>query len=307
MLRKGLGKQGKIGGIAAVASRQHSLITSLELRELGLDDQAVRRRIASGLLFPKGAGVFAVGQPRLTDHGKLMLASLSYHPLATVSHRSAASLHAILPTRRGPVDVIAQVSHQRAGTTRHRLTLGQRDRTYRHGIPVTALARTLADLAADPLVEKAINEAQVRNLLTPSLIRRALALVRNRAGAERLHELLAPVDPSHRLRSDLERRFLRLLDQTTLGRPKTNVPVEVEDLLPEIDAVWPSLRLAVELDGAATHLTRRQWELDHDRDARLRLAGWVVQRFTDRQVEETPYLVIQTLEALAAPPAMMRR
>jgi len=121
--------------------------------------------------------------------------------------------------------------------------------------------------------------------------------IKRHGGAE-LRSLLAEVQPEPRLRSELERRFLALLARTSLPSPQVNVLIEVEGVLHEVDFVWPRHRVAVELDGRAFHDTPFAREVDHERDARFRRAGWQVQRFTWRQVAEQADPVTATLIAL---------
>ncbi|MFL5817513.1 MAG: endonuclease domain-containing protein [Conexibacter sp.] len=65
-----------------------------------------------------------------------------------------------------------------------------------------------------------------------------------------------------------------------------------------VDAVWRTHRIAVELDGWASHHTRHAFERDRERDAALTAAGWRVVRFTYRQVTARPDDVTQTLRRL---------
>lgn len=291
MLRYGVVKQRGIGDIrfrytdiASIARSQHGLISTRQLRELGLDAQAVRRRVAAARLHRVREGVFAVGHARLTASGRLFAAALSYGDEGTIGFRSATAHWALLadPGRSARIDVITMASHQRPGTKRHRMRLEPEDRTTRDGVPVTKPGRTLADLATAvpaPLLEKAVHEAQVRRLLTRSEIRRATRASANRAGGVHLRDLLLEVDPSQRIRSDLERRFLALAGQSHMPKPRTNHLVEIEGNLHEVDCAWPDRRIAVELDGGAVHSTPYARKRDARRDARFARAGWQVQRF----------------------------
>ena len=63
-----------------------------------------------------------------------------------------------------------------------------------------------------------------------------------------------------------------------------------------VDRAWEGPRLVVELDGHATHATRRQRRADAERDARLALAGWRVLRFTYEDVTRRPAYVVTTVE-----------
>jgi very-short-patch-repair endonuclease len=68
----------------------------------------------------------------------------------------------------------------------------------------------------------------------------------------------------------------------------------------EVDFHWPEHRLIVETDGWRFHRTRRAFEADRARDAHLHAAGWVVLRFTWRQVlRETLLVTVQIAQTLA--------
>jgi very-short-patch-repair endonuclease len=250
-------------------------------------------------------GVFAVGHPRLTPPARLLAAALSYGNEATIGFRSATAHWALLadPGRGARIDVISMASHRRPGTNRHRIYVAPEQRTTRDGVPVTTVGRTLADLATvapQPLLAKAVNEAQVRRLLTTSEIRRAADASANRPAGATLRALLSKIDPTQLVRSELERRFLALLNDTNMPPPRVNALVEIEQVLHEVDFSWPDRRLAFEIDGVGVHGTPLRHEADLERDARFTRAGWRVQRFSDVQVSEAPASVILTLTALLA-------
>src|SRR3954469_21113575 len=89
----------------ALSSRQHWVITRGQLIELGFHPQAIKHRLRSGRLHALARGVYLVGRPHLTQHGKWMAAVLSCGEGAALSHGSAAALWEIGPLRAGPVHV----------------------------------------------------------------------------------------------------------------------------------------------------------------------------------------------------------
>ena len=66
----------------------------------------------------------------------------------------------------------------------------------------------------------------------------------------------------------------------------------------ECDAVWRDARLIVELDGYATHGTRRAFERDRARDRRLTVRGWRTMRVTSPDL--TAELAAELLSSLRA-------
>jgi very-short-patch-repair endonuclease len=177
--------------------------------------------------------------------------------------------------------------------------LDRRDIRVREGVPLTAPARTLLDLAAAIPVrdlERAVNEAQIRRLARPRQLLDVLERSRRRRGARALRELL-DVDPAF-TRSEAERRLLRLL--RAAGIPPTDVNVRIGRH--EVDFLWREQRLVVEVDGYAFHSSRAAFERDRLRDAELQTAGYRVMRVTWRHLVEEPEAVIaRVAQALARP------
>jgi len=61
-----------------------------------------------------------------------------------------------------------------------------------------------------------------------------------------------------------------------------------------------SLRIAVECDGHDYHeRTREQAERDRSRDRELQKSGWVVMRFTGREIHRDPLLIAKQVEEMA--------
>jgi very-short-patch-repair endonuclease len=164
----------------------------------------------------------------------------------------------------------------------HRAALENEIRN-RAGIPVTAPARTLidlADVAPRRTLERAIDEAEYLRLdcsgLTPK---------HGRRGSGTLASVLAVHTPgSTRTRSELEEMFIRLCDNHGLPRPEVNVHIEGY----ECDFVWPEQWLIVETDGAAAHSGERRRVRDLERDADLAAAGWRVIRITYERLLREP-------------------
>lgn len=276
--------------IAALAARQLGLISGRQLHVLGLDAQAIRRRVRATRLFAVGSGVFAVGHPAMAPPARLLAAALAYRPGAVVSHRSALAVWRLQPARSGRVDVVARTGSERSGTRLHRIPVDPADMTNREGVPVTAVGRTLADAATvlrAPALERAVHEAQVLGLLTGGQIRRAASASTHRAGGARLRGLLEEIDPEVKVRSHLERRFLACVRAEGLPRPRINALVAIGPRFYEIDVAWPSARLAVELDSRF-HDTPTARRADARRDRDLADAGWRVVRLRSADIHERP-------------------
>lgn len=186
------------------------------------------------------------------------------------------------------------------GVRFHRTAIPPDERTVLYGIPVTTVPRTLLDLAAvldGRRLERAINEADVLRLTDALSLRDLLVRYPRRAGTPAIAAALAARAAGATVtRSELEERFLDLLERHGLSRPRTNTYIDGI----EVDCAWPAQRLIVELDGHAAHGTREAFERDRERDRLLQAAGWRVIRVTWRQVSADPAAVATDLRTLLA-------
>lgn len=81
--------------------------------------------------------------------------------------------------------------------------------------------------------------------------------------------------------------------------PELNVRLEGY----EVDFLWRTERLVVEIDGRAFHSSDRTFESDRRRDGVLLAAGVRVMRVTWRQIVSEPEaLLVRLARALAASP-----
>jgi very-short-patch-repair endonuclease len=94
--------------------------------------------------------------------------------------------------------------------------------------------------------------------------------------------------------SELERRFLRIVDSIGLARPLTGQWVNGF----RVDFHWPELGLVVETDGLRYHRTPAQQARDRIRDQAHSAAGIAHLRFTHEQVRYEPGHVRRTLESV---------
>lgn len=286
--------------LAALAARQHGVVSTAQLMALGLGRGAIAFRVRRGRLHRLHRGIFAVGHPRLTKQGRWMAAVLAAGPGAVLSHRDAAALWELRRTSRTTIDVIAgrRTGHARQdGITLHTSrNLGRAEKARRHAIPVTTPVRTLLDLAdvvSLQALRRAFEQADVLRLLDGAEIARLPDTHPGRGGATKLAKLAAAWETPPLTRSELERRFLTLCHDAGVAPPRCNVPL----LRFEVDFLWPEHRLIVETDGHRHHGTRTAFEKDRARDAALTAAGYRVMRFTHRQVTKDPRTVARRLKA----------
>lgn len=255
--------------------------------------------MATGRLHSLGRGLYAVGRPDVPRNGRLMAAVLSCGPDAVVSHESAAELWCVRPQQGGGVDVTVppHIRRRRPGIRLHRHLLAPDDRTEHERIPVTAIHRTLVDLASvidRRTLEAAVNEADKLGLTDPERLRAALGRYAGNHGVADLRHVLdrqtfALTD------SELERRFLPIARRAGLPLPRTGERVNGF----KVDFYWPELGLVVETDGLRYHRTPTAQARDRLRDQAHSAAGLTPLRFTHAQVRYEPRYVEATLAAVA--------
>ncbi len=291
------------GVITRVASRQHGAVARSQLLEAGVPAHRIDYRVRRGRMTPLHRGVYAVG-PIAGPLRREMAAVLAFGVDVAVGYRSAASLHGLadaLPT--GAPVVLTTERDVRTRDPRLRIrqcvSLPHDEVTRVQGVPVTTPARTLLDLAGTLPpgdLELAAARARRSRLLQPGEVEAVLSRHPGRRGRRRLAALFARGDQPAFTRSEAERRFLGLIRSGDLPAPRINTTVHGL----EVDFVWPTQRLVVEVDGRAYHSHPTAFERDRQRDGRLTAAGYAVMRVTWRQVVHEPRLLLARLaQALA--------
>jgi very-short-patch-repair endonuclease len=275
-----------------LAGRQHGVVARRQLLALGFNRREIEHRLARGRLHLVMHGIYAVGWPALTRERRWMAAVLACGNDSMLSHRSAAALWGIGKEQRDHTDVSVRrhCELRRPGLrVRGRPTLAQKDIASVDGIPVTGVVRTLVDLATElgPLgVERAVNEADKRDLVDPEALRSQLGRYKREPGVPLLRQLL-------------DKRTFRLSDSALeiLFRPiavEAGLPVPLSKQVVngwEVDFYWPDLGLVVETDGLRYHRTASSQTRDARRDRAHALAGMAPLRFTHYEVKHEPAVV----------------
>jgi very-short-patch-repair endonuclease len=291
--------------IAALAERQHGLVSRAQLLALGLGRRAIAYRIEHGRLHPIHPGVYAVGHRLVSVDGRWMAAVLAAGPDAVVSHRDAGVIWSIRASARARVDIIVpRKLRSRDGFDFHYAFLPPDEVTRERGIPVTTVPRTIFDLASvvrPREVERAIQEAEYRRLFDPLSLHDLHARYPRARGAKVIRAILADLDIDATItKNDLEEDFLAFVDRYRLPRPRMNHWLQIGDLWIEADCVWLDQRVIVELDGRGAHGTRKAFESDRARDRAATVAGWRVIRVTWRQLCDDQDALARDLRTLLA-------
>ncbi|HEU5252308.1 MAG TPA: hypothetical protein VFU16_03150 [Solirubrobacterales bacterium] len=216
------------------------------------------------------------------------------------SHASAAYLWGLYRYAPERIDVTAPIRRRakRAFVVHFSSILASEDRGEREGIPVTSVARTLMDLAirATPeRLDRLLERAEELGLLDLHQLEDVLDRAGGHRGRGRLRRALVLYQPDPAFtRSRFEKRFRDLARAFGIPDPSMNFNAHGY----ELDAYWPELRFAVELDLFETHGSRAAFERDRLRQEELKLLGIEMIRVTRPRLDREPDTVMRNLATL---------
>jgi very-short-patch-repair endonuclease len=238
-----------------------------------------------------------------------MAAVLASGTEAVLSHWSAAALWGIRLNSRTRIDVtVPRVSRSSTPISRHVSLVPGDEQTVEEGIPVTAVPRTIFDLAAtEPLevVKAMLREAEFLELHDRLSLWDLVERYPGRRGIRKVKVALEALkdEPLDERKSRFEERFAPFLARRELPPARFNRWILIGEKRFQVDCLWPEERQIVELDGWAGHKTRTAFREDRARDRRLRVAGYGVTRLTWNQLEDEPESIASDLRALLTRPA----
>lgn len=295
---------------------QHGVVSRAQLLALGFDRNAIQRRLDSGRLHRIRRGVYAVGRPETTRHGRWMGAVLACEPTAALSHGSAAALWGFGREAPGRIDITVRSARRvrQSGIRVHSRPCLRGDFGRKHRIAVTTPLQTLIDTALElpaNKLERAVNDADKLELIDPETLRNGLDDHAGEPGVKPLRTLL---DKDTFVLSDTELELLFRPIAVAAGLPPEMTKHVVNDF--EVDFYWPSLNLVVETDGLRYHRTAAAQRRDAIRDNAHVAAGLTRLRFTHYQVKHEPTYVrsiltrtrphLRTVPPAAASPSRSR-
>lgn len=283
--------------IGRVAARQHGVVTSAQLRALGVGRGAVAHRVKRGLLHPVHRGVHLWGPPEPGLLARAHAAVLVCGPDALLTHDASAALHGARPHPVGPLDVTIPGRRVRVrGIRAHDSPVPASERRVVQGLPVSSPARALLEIAPQLTPREladAVERAQVKRLVTK---REIVATIERAGGRAGVRALRGVVEEPAFTRSWAERRVVALMRAARLPPPEFNAVAEGF----EVDALWRGQRVVLEFDSYAFHATKEAFERDRRKTAALQRRRYVVLRTTWRELtKESHALIARTAEALA--------
>jgi predicted transcriptional regulator of viral defense system len=286
-------------GLAVMATRQCGVVSIRQLESLGFGSRSVHREVAAGRLHRLHRGVYAVGHQRLSWHGHCLAAVLANSP-SVASHFSAGWLWGLLLNRpSGKYHLTApNARHSKPQFVLHRAVLADADHAIVEGIPVTSMARTHLDLAAEVSLDRVcrfLTRSEADERLDLRALQSVLDRCGNHPGRATLRTALAIHKPDlATTRSGLEREFRDLAVKAGLPPPSMNFAIAGY----ELDAYWADERFAVELEVFETHGNRASFEADPVRHEELLLIGIEMIRVTGPRLKREPETVIRRVRTL---------
>lgn len=283
--------------VAALAARQHGVVSNRQVIDLGGSSTLIDRRLRSGHWFRQMHGVYRIGGAPITYELRVMAAVLSLGEGTLASHRTGARLRGLLPAATDMIELsVPRNRHAtRPGVIVHRSRdLHLASPQVVNGIPVTGLARTILDLGAvsPHLVMKAVNAAMRAHAIEWDDLLRVLVVHgrRGRRGAGPLRRIVAQHYGELASDSDTEDvAYSILMASGMVPRPEKQVTVMCADGVEvDIDLGWPEQRAYLEVFGV-DHLTNEPLQhLDLHRRNQIELAGNSLLVYTGRLLEQQP-------------------
>lgn len=290
------------------AGRQHGVVSRRQLMGSGVPSSTIADRKAGGSLFTVYPGVYAVGRPKLSWNGLLKASLMAAGESSVLGFRTAATVWGFMDFRR----TVEVVRHKEATNSRAQQRveddgrtvslhvrrtgyLPESDVTFREGLAITSVSRTLLDLASAlsaKSFERAFLEADRLGLIADEELLALVPRSRGRKGGSVYRNQADRRLPEvHRARSLLEAIFLRLAEESGLPMPEVNQTVSGY----EVDFLWREAGVIVELDGYEYHRGEEAWHRDIDRSNTLTLDRWRVRRFTWDMVNNRPDWVCEVI------------
>ncbi len=284
-----------------LAADQDGVVTTAQLRDVGISTWQQNRLVADGVIGRIAPRVYALRGSPDTHRRRLRAGLLCLGERSWVSFEAAAALHGLdrsdpraveftIDRGRRPA-IVPFVVHT---TTRLRPI----DHLVVDGLRTMSATRTVFDLAlarAHPRrIEAAIDSAVRLHLSSPEVILRQLGDLRGsgRWGCLRVEEMLTDAG-GHTM---LERRFLELVREAGLPRPRTQVVFRADDRnVARVDFLFDRLGVVVEVSGQKGHAAPSDRLRDAQRRNELQDLGYRVYEYTYDEVVKHSTFVRNTL------------
>lgn len=269
-----------------------------------VDPDDLLTALRSGRLRRVQRGIYL---PRRVDATPLVLARAAILSSGVIdavpSHQTAGRLHQIAVPEGDRIQHVTVTRRQRRRNRSdlhfHTRSIGYAEVETRDGVPMTSVARTLADLASS--LERlravwALDDALRRRLCTTADVIAVIQRWRGGLGCVRARARLDEADGV--AESILETAGRLVLGDRGLPLPIPQYQLRAPDgtLVARLDGAYLRERVALEYDGADPHGLPEAVFRDRWRQNRLPELGWTVLRFTWWDVMRDPDGVAATVQ-----------
>jgi hypothetical protein len=270
-----------------LASRHYGLLERSQVLAHVPSEAFIDNQIRQGRWSIRFPGVYLIVGSPWSYEQDLMAALLASGPASVVSHRSALWLWDIGPRKLDVTEItVPESQHLRLPgvTIRRSLDVHRATPSYVRGLRVTNLLRALIDAGAvlpRDVLESRAREAVSKKIVTwPGIAAEMERLAeRGRRGVGVMRAILDGYNLTNRFDpSELEVRARRLFGRIGLPEPTCEVVWGKEGEW-RLDFYWPSLRIAVEVDGWSVHASDVARRRDHRKQNRVTIDGNMVLRY----------------------------
>jgi very-short-patch-repair endonuclease len=289
--------------LSDLAADQEGLLTTDQLRSHGITPWSQHRLVADGWMFRLAPRVYALRGSPDTHRRRLRCGLLCLGQRSWVSFEAAAALHGLDRSRPHAVEFTIERARRPAllpfsvHTTKR---LDPIDHVVVAGFRTMSATRTVFDLAlarAHPhRIEAAIDSAVRLQLSSPEVLTRRLAGLRGsgRWGCRLVEHLITDAG-GH---THLERRFLELVREAGLPRPRTQVVFRAGGRhVARVDFLFDEFGVVVEVSGQRGHASPSERARDAQRRNELQDLGLRVFEYTFDDVTTRAEMVRRTLTA----------
>lgn len=185
----------------SIAESQGGYFSARQARAAGISKAVLSHHLKKGSLLRVRRGVYRLAQFPEMPHADLFVAWLAAGEKAVLSHESALLLYGLTDLLPDEIHLTVPrtASRRQVGVRLHTARLHPNEVTWRQGLPVTTLPRTLSDLVRSGLAEEwihqAVQQALERGLISEEALRREILQRGGKAASiilsalERVHAL----------------------------------------------------------------------------------------------------------------------
>lgn len=178
-------------GLYGVAEAQAGYFTAAEAASSGVGSQLLSHHTRAGTYQRAAHGIYRLTRFPASRFEDLVIAWLRAGPRSAVSHTSALALYGLTDLVPGEVHVTIprSGSRRRPGLRIHTASVPDRAVTWREGIRVTTVARTIVDLAYAGLSEDRLLQA-AREAIARGLVDREILAAEARPRGRRVGQII---------------------------------------------------------------------------------------------------------------------